>query len=202
MASINESHATDQNGVPLNEPSICIPRVFSNISDRRIFAIFRELRMGFVEKIDLVPRVGKDGKEYNMVFVHFRNWFTNDVIATAMRNRLLGGEQVKIVYDEPWFWKVHAYEPKKQTAATDGDARRSAPFVDFEFREAFKPQTGSRPQPPSRPAPSRKEPEVKMPAIYSALDVADDDETDETVNTVEQSSSLSHPMWSVNRGEK
>jgi hypothetical protein len=34
------------------------------------------------------------------------------------------------------------------------------------------------------------------------LDVADDDETDETVNTVEQSSSLSHPMWSVNRGEK
>jgi len=153
MASYNDDMPhdqprLDQNGIPLCEPSICIPRVFQNISDRRIFAIFRELRIGFVEKIDMVERTGKDGKEYNMVFVHFRNWFVQDEIADVMRERLLSGEQVKIVYDEPWFWKIHAWKPKQERRQAEG--RRVQPFVDFEFREQVK---RTRPAPPTRKAP-------------------------------------------------
>lgn len=195
MASSSFSNATeatqhahfDENGVPLSAPSICIPRVFSNISDKRIFAIFRELRVGFVEKIDLVERTGKDGVSYNMVFVHFRNWFVNDEMAYAMRQRLLNGEQVKIVYDEPWFWKVHAYEPKQTKTRDD---RRARPFVDFEFREVVTRGSG-RPAPPSRPAPalasiSEAKETAAPPNIYSALAVEDDDSSEE--QTAEQTS--------------
>jgi hypothetical protein len=125
----------DQNGIPICEPTICIPRVFPNISDRRIFAIFRELRVGFVEKIDMVPREGKDGKQYNMVFVKFRNWFVTDEASNAMRERLLSGEQVKIVYDESWFWKVSAHQQKIAKEPVQNTPRKNIPFVDFEFRE-------------------------------------------------------------------
>lgn len=123
--------------IPLNEPSICIPRVFPNISEGRVFAIFRALQVGFVDKIDMVPRKGKDGKDYNMVFVHFRNWFVDNETAHCMRQRLLAGEQVKVVYEDPkpWYWKVHAYKPRAQpqTASAHG-----TPYIDLEFSGPLK----------------------------------------------------------------
>lgn len=182
----------DENGVPLCEPSICIPRVFPNITDRRIFAIFRELRVGFVEKIDMVERTGKDGKDYNMVFVHFRNWFTNDEMAMEMRDRLLNGDQVKIVYDEPWFWKIHAYVPKKQRQTQERQGRRPAPFVDFEFREQVKQTSsksnGQRPAPPTY-SPPKIDAKVPPPNIYSALAV-------ETTNDSDENTPPSSPSYS------
>lgn len=159
----------DSYGIPVNQPCICIPRVFTNISDRRIFAIFRELRLGFVDTIDMVPRKGKDGKEYNMVFVHFRNWFINDEMVATMRERLLDGEQVKIVYEDPWFWKIHAYKPKQPSFRHDDS--QTVPFVDLEFRER---NTRSRPAPPTH-APPRIEQSTPV-NIYSALDTDEDRE--------------------------
>lgn len=165
--AIREILGVDSNVVPTeSKPVICIPRVFPNITERRVFAIFRQLQLGFIEKIDFKERVGKDGKNYNMVFVHFRNWFVQNEFAHSVRERLLAGEQVKIVYDDPWFWKVHAYEPKAVVAEN-----RRVPFVDFEFREV-KP-SGSRPAPPSRPAPKNPA-RLGVPSIFSALAVVDD----------------------------
>lgn len=181
----------DANGLPLSEPSICIPRVFANIRKERVFAIFRELRVGFVENIEMVERTDKDGKPYNMVFVHFRHWFVKDEAADAMRERLLADEQVKIVYDEPWFWKIHAYKPRKAVAPkrTDEDGKsRPRPFVDFEFREAVKRKpSASRPAPPTRPPPSRAEAteELRQPNIYSVLDVDVAVEEAETTDPLE-----------------
>lgn len=171
MAATNNYPDMDSNGIPLSAPSICIPRVFPNISDRRIFAIFRELNVGFVDNIDLVSRVGSDGKEYNMVFVHFRNWFNNEA-ACIMRERLLDGEQIKIVYDEPWFWKIHAYKPKASIKPKDN--QRATPFVDFEFREVVKAQQKTRPAPPVKPAPKRVKSSM-VPNIYSALTIENEE---------------------------
>jgi hypothetical protein len=174
----------DANGVPLSEPSICIPRVFRNIGEKRIFAIFRELRVGFVDKIDMVERTDKDGKTYNTVFVHFTHWFVKDEAADALRERLLANEQVKIVYDEPWFWKIRAYKPRQAAEPKSTDEERKSrprPVVDFEFREVVnkRKQRESRPAPPereSRPAPpERAPPKLEQPQqpnnIYSVLGV-------------------------------
>jgi hypothetical protein len=43
------------------------------------------------------------------VFIHLI-WKQTDQ-ATAARERLLQGKEIKIIYDEPWFWKVSAYKP-------------------------------------------------------------------------------------------
>ena len=50
------------------------------------------------------------------------------------RERVLNGKEIKIVYDDPWFWKVSAYrEPKKQTNG------RERPRASIQFDDEDKP---------------------------------------------------------------
>lgn len=86
-------------------PTICIPRVFPNIDRMRIHRIFDDLNIGNIESIDLVCRRSANGDMYNLVYVHFDKWFNNEN-ANTVRTKLLNGEEVKIIYDEPWYWKV------------------------------------------------------------------------------------------------
>ena len=92
------------------QPAICIPRVFPNITRRRILAIFNNLGLGDVCRIDMVHRVGQDGSEFYRVFVHLA-WFGSET-AVNTRRALAANEEVKIIYDEPWFWKLRASNSK------------------------------------------------------------------------------------------
>ena len=96
--------------LPQNLPSLCIPRVFPNIDEPRIRRIFNDLALGDIDRIDLVSTTTQKGEKFNRVFVHFRRWFANND-ADVARERLLNGKDIKIVYDDPWFWKVSAYRP-------------------------------------------------------------------------------------------
>ena len=90
-----------------SEPSLCIPWVFPNITDRRIAYVFKQLHLGEIERIDMVQR-----DNHQRVFIHFKEWsITRD--ANAVREKLVKGEEVKLVYDEPWFWKVSASRVNK-----------------------------------------------------------------------------------------
>ena len=97
-----------------NQPVLCIPGVFANIKEERIRRIFGDLNLGDVDRVDIVvPKrpVGAEEKEnkFNRVFVHL---IWNDTPSSvACRKKLLDGKEVKIIYDEPWFWKVSAYRP-------------------------------------------------------------------------------------------
>ena len=111
---MSQSIAIDFRKISANEPILCIPGVFANIKEERIRRIFADLDLGEVERVDIVvPKrpVGADEKEnkFNRVFIHL-NWKQTDQ-ATAARERLLQGKEVKIIYDEPWFWRVSAYKP-------------------------------------------------------------------------------------------
>jgi len=94
----------------MNLPSLCIPRVFPNITEARIYKIFGDLNLGDIERIDIVSKTAENGDKYNRVFVHFKRWNTN-AHTDEVRGRLLNGKDIKIIYDEPWFWKVSAYRP-------------------------------------------------------------------------------------------
>ena len=104
-----------------NVPSLCIPRVFSNITEVRIRKVINDLNMGDIERIDMVSKTTEKGEKYNRVFIHFRKW-TNDGNAAIARERLVNGKEIKIVYDDPWFWKVSAY--RKDTAKNREPAPR------------------------------------------------------------------------------
>lgn len=84
------------------EPSICIPRVFANIPWRFVKEKFEEdFKYGEVDRVDMVLKENDKGEKYKRVFVHFKKW--NDVVD---RDRILSGEEVQVVYNDPWFWKI------------------------------------------------------------------------------------------------
>ena len=107
--------------LPSSVPSLCIPRVFSNIGERRIYQIFDDLRLGDISRIDIVRANNAKGDKCNRVFIHFSRWYNNRNADTA-RERLLNGNDIKVIYDEPWYWKVAAYReapPHRIVSASD-----------------------------------------------------------------------------------
>jgi hypothetical protein len=93
---------------PITHPSICIPRTFTTIrgeqTKRAVFNTFRDLRIGHIERIDTVHKTDQKGERYCTVYVHLK-WNVTSTIARETRQKLLDGNDIKVVYDEPWFWK-------------------------------------------------------------------------------------------------
>jgi hypothetical protein len=123
----------DLRTIPSNIPSLCIPRAFPNINEKRIRQIFMDLDMGEIERIDFVSRKTDDGKMFNRVFIHFKSWKTNGDSVIA-RERLLNGQDIKIVYDDPWFWKVSAYRSNNRVNKKTYK-QKSTPRLEFDKQE-------------------------------------------------------------------
>ena len=94
------------------EPSICIPRVFQNIDEKRLRRIFGQLSLGVIHQIDIIEHSNEKGDKFNRVFIHFESWASEPEALTA-RTRLIEGKKIKIVYDDPWFWEISAYRKKE-----------------------------------------------------------------------------------------
>lgn len=90
-----------------SQPSLCIPRVFNNITETKIRQVFDELGLGKISRIDIKERKNEKGDSVKRVYVHFEKWFWNESAQSA-RRKLISGKEIKIVYDNPWFWKVSA----------------------------------------------------------------------------------------------
>ena len=132
--------------LPANVPSLCIPRVYSNIDEARIRGVFEELDMGDIQRIDVIGKTNEKGDKFNRVFVHFKQWNASENANTA-RERLLNGKEIKILYDDPWFWKVSAYrEPVRPSGAKQGPTHRpqKKASIQFDFDEAAKPASPAR----------------------------------------------------------
>ena len=83
--------------------SLYIPVIDEKIDQAFITDIFKNLKIGEISRIDFVySLVGK-----KQAFIHFNKWFEhgNGLIA---RERLLNGKDIKVIYDEPWYWKITA----------------------------------------------------------------------------------------------
>ena len=95
--------------IPNNHPSLCIPRINGNITEKEIRNIIDDLRLGVIRRIDINKKTKTSGNR--CVFIHFNKWFDygNAIIA---RERLLNGKDIKVIYDQPWFWKISAYRNK------------------------------------------------------------------------------------------
>ena len=116
-----------------SHPSLCIPRVFQNITRERIIGVFSELNLGEIHHIDMIRKTNEKGESFNRVFVHFRRWGTSENAVRA-RQRILSGKEIKIIYDEPWFWKVSenkVHQRPMPTMQFCGDATQ--PFANQQF---------------------------------------------------------------------
>jgi hypothetical protein len=154
-----------------NQPILCIPGVFANIKEERIRRIFGDLNLGEVDRVDIVvPKrpVGAEEKEnkFNRVFVHL---IWNDTpSAVACRKKLLDGKEVKIIYDEPWFWKVSAYRPPapKPRFESQSKSRTFQPkkaTLELDFEPAEVQYSGVIAKPLDSAVPVQKHSESKTP---------------------------------------
>ena len=131
-ASANASGAIDFRTLPDFIPSMCIPRVYPNISEGRIRKIFDELNIGVIERVDIVSKNTEKGEKFNRVFIHMDRWFHNSNASVA-RERLLGGKDIKIIYDDPWFWKVSAYKPAAEGSSSNNNNNNNKKKATIQF---------------------------------------------------------------------
>ena len=111
--------------------SICIPRVFANITWKRVKAVFDQLGLGEIDRIDMVQRTTDDGAKFQRCFIHFKTWANNDN-ANAVRTQLdADGGEVKIVYDDPWFWKCFKSRVARPSQGPR-NANQRAPTIELE----------------------------------------------------------------------
>jgi len=108
--------------------TLCIPRVFNNIGEKRIRSVFYALKLGHIGRIDMVNKITERGEKFNRVFIHFDRWFDTDNAHSALK-LLSEGKDIKVIYDEPWFWKVSTY--RKQVNVTRTSAKQQ-PVIDTE----------------------------------------------------------------------
>lgn len=94
-----------------DQPSICIPKVSKNISKKNIIKIFNNLQFGNIKNVDIVNYHNSRNNNYSRVFIHFNKWYTDIPIIKTYHDKLVNGENLSIVYNEPWFWKLFLYQP-------------------------------------------------------------------------------------------
>lgn len=143
--------------LPANIPSLCIPRVYPNIDERRIYRIFDDLKLGDIDRIDIVRTNNAKGEKCNRVFIHFTRWYNSRNADTA-RERLLNGNDIKVIYDDPWFWKVAAYREAPPSHRVQND--RSA--------SDRRPDRSDR-RPDRRPSPTREELDKELEKINPSI---------------------------------
>ena len=81
--------------------TICIPRIKNNITKQFIFRIFCDLKIGFVEKVIEIPL--KNDTFHKRVILKIK-WNNSDY-SNLICSRFEKGQDVKIMYSEPSYWK-------------------------------------------------------------------------------------------------
>ena len=142
------------NSLPINEPSICIPRVFNNIDEQRVAKVFQSLNIASIERIDIIQRTNDKGESFKRVYIHFYAW-NNTSDAVAARTKLLEGKEIKIVYDDPWYWKVSANTSKPDQRRSG--PRKAAPHIAFEEKRNTREDRSYERRPERRPRDNREE---------------------------------------------
>ena len=79
--------------------TICIPRVGVSVTSEFIRGVFAKCNIGYINRVDVVK-----GEKTSKAFIHFRGWF-GSTRAKEVKEKLLRGEYIYVVYDPPWFWR-------------------------------------------------------------------------------------------------
>ena len=128
MAATNSVNVSIDKLSP-NAPSLCIPRVFPNITWQRVKDALEDVGLGEIDRVDMVNKKNEKGESFKRVFVHFKHWATTPE-ATAAREMVLGGEMFQVTYDDPWFWKIgmsHAEKPDRRVTTKKVSPKKGRP---------------------------------------------------------------------------
>ena len=110
-------------------PSVCLPRIYNRFDESYVEQVFVGLFGGTtknescIQRIDMVQRQDRNtGDYFNLVFVHFKPEMAITDELTAFIKKIEDGEEVRIMYSHPWFWKVRKNTTKPRTGLRDQGA--------------------------------------------------------------------------------
>ena len=116
--------------------SLFIPRVFTNITERRIMSAFYVLGLGDVKRVDRVLKQDAEGNEYYSVYIHFERWYRTHAVANFQERVVNPDKEARIVYDDPWYWIVLENKAtkrvpgqRKTTLVLDEPVKKSVSFA-------------------------------------------------------------------------
>jgi hypothetical protein len=153
---------------------MCIPRTFVNITRSHVYKTINDLNLGVIDHIDMVRRKNEKGEDFQRVFIHFSKWHSNSV-ADRARTLLLSGKEVKVIYDDPWFWKISANRSSERTSqkpaynakpvlTTTNINTETTPLSSSPLRRTYA-QMASAPRPPPTPPPRKNNDEFERGRI-------------------------------------
>ena len=133
-------------------PNIYIPMLFSNITHDRLLKIIEQLDIFTPAIINFEEKQDLKGKNCNCAFIQVEHWHDTPQ-AKQFRAKLLANEEVKVVFDDPWFFickRKHEEEElktKKTTRSTTSHQEAQQPQSqhkqqqeDAEFKIAEAPR--------------------------------------------------------------
>jgi hypothetical protein len=88
---------------------LCIPRVGLTISEKDVYRILNEIN---IIKINNIKFIFKSRETFNTVLIYFSEFLNNENGEIA-KKLFLGGKDIKVIYNFPWFWKITPYKQIK-----------------------------------------------------------------------------------------
>lgn len=93
-------------------PSVCIPRVHYKMNDEDVARVFNEVfGQVCVDHVDMVERQDRrTGYPFYIAYVHFSSIQDTKAFeesgGVTFLNKINADQEVRLVYRDPWFWKV------------------------------------------------------------------------------------------------
>jgi hypothetical protein len=112
-------------------PSLCIPRAATTVTYTQVMNVISSLSWGAIDAIEIVDSKNPEQNpqsDSKRVFVHFHRWNIDNSAVAEIREKLMNGSAVPVVYDVFWFWKITAsrYFPKPKKLGASYPARMQA----------------------------------------------------------------------------
>ena len=96
-----------------DNPSLCVPRATGTWTPKQVRGAFERLfGRGHVQHVSATP-VTDRGSNYTRIFVHFNSWPTSERM-DALRQAVVKGECMKVVYSYPFYWKCFRFRPREK----------------------------------------------------------------------------------------
>ena len=90
------------------KPSICIPHSINKTNWLFVKNTFESVfDSNCIKKVDIINKKNKNNVDYSCIFIHFNEWPSSDY-AQNIREKLLSGGEIKVVYNFPLYWKCYA----------------------------------------------------------------------------------------------
>ena len=154
-------------GIPANFPSLCIPRAHHTISRENVLDVLEKFELGKFYRVDMVHRMNQRGEKFQRVFIHFKAWYDNEY-ANKIRLLVLEGKDFKVIYNNPWFWKIYANKSVVEPFYKKREERRQ--YEDYPRQQQYQMQRSSPPYPMSlHPPPSSPTVPVPVETIHPVV---------------------------------